>query len=86
MSDEGLEATMRHERLRYVGRRAYELARSGQHEDFASIQQAIMREGYADGVPWLEWPGVIAAITEICAIAREDVECGIAARAPGHPA
>jgi hypothetical protein len=37
-------------RLRYVGRRACELARSGQHADFASIQQAIMRLGYADGV------------------------------------
>jgi len=71
-------------RLRYVGRRAYELARSGQHADFASIQQAIIREGYADGVAWLELPGVMAALAEICAISRDDIENGNAARIPGH--
>jgi hypothetical protein len=71
-------------RLRYVGRRAYELARSGQHADFASIQQAIMREGYADGIAWLELPGVMAALTEICAISREDAESGDAGRIPGR--
>jgi hypothetical protein len=71
------------ERLSYVGRRAYELARSGQHADFASIQQAIMREGYADGVAWLELPGVILALSEICAISLEDAESGNAARVVG---
>jgi hypothetical protein len=71
-------------RLAYVGRRAYELARSGYHEDFASIQLALMREGYADGVAWLELPGVMAALAEICAIAREGSDSGIAARASEH--
>lgn len=71
-------------RLAYVGRRAYELARSGYHEDFASIQLALMREGYADGVAWLELPGVMAALAEICAITREDSDSGIAARASEH--
>jgi hypothetical protein len=54
------------ERLAYVGQRAYELARSGDHADFASIEQAIMDEGYDESVPWLERPGVIEALNEIC--------------------
>jgi hypothetical protein len=70
------------ERLAYIGRRAYELARSGYHEDFASIQSALMGEGYADGVAWLEWPGVMSALEQICSIAREDPESGYAERAP----
>ena len=57
-------------RLAYVGRRAYELAQTGDHEDFASIQQAIIDEGYAESVPWLEFPGVMAALAEICAVSR----------------
>jgi hypothetical protein len=56
------------EKLAYVGRRAYELAGAGEHEDFAEIQRAIMKEGYAELVPWLEKPGVIDAINAICAI------------------
>jgi len=58
------------DRLAYVGRRAYELAQSGAHEDFASIQQAIIDEGYAESVPWLEFPGVMTALAEICAVSR----------------
>jgi hypothetical protein len=66
------------QRLAYVGRRAYELARSGYHEDFASIQRAIMDEGFADSVAWLELPGVMAALAEICAVSREDYANGVA--------
>jgi hypothetical protein len=54
------------EKLAYVGRRAYELAQTGKHEDFAAIQLAIMREGHAESVPWLERPAVIDAINQIC--------------------
>jgi hypothetical protein len=61
---------MNEDRLAYVGKRAYELAQTGDHEDFASIQRAIMNEGYAESVPWLELPGVMAALAEICAISR----------------
>jgi hypothetical protein len=57
-------------RLAYVGHRAYELARSGDFENFASIQQEIIDEGYAESVPWLEWPGVIEAIDQICHVSR----------------
>jgi hypothetical protein len=56
--------------LAYVAARAYQLARTGRHEDFASIQQAIIDEGYAEIVPWLERPGVITALDEICALSR----------------
>jgi hypothetical protein len=72
------------ESLACVGRRAYELARSGYHEDFASIQQALIEEGYAAGVAWLEVPGVMAALEQICAITCEDEESGYAARATGY--
>jgi hypothetical protein len=66
------EGTMTNEeRLAYVGRRAYELAAAGEHEDFAEIQRAMVKEGHAELVPWLEKPGVIDAINEICAISRE---------------
>jgi hypothetical protein len=71
------------QRLAYVGRRAYELARSGNHEDFASIQMALMAEGYADSVAWLELPGVMAALTEICDISRENPADGFAMRISG---
>ena len=59
------------EKLAYVVRRAYELAAAGEHEDFAEIQRAIMKEGHAELVPWLEKPGVIDAINSICAINRK---------------
>jgi hypothetical protein len=60
--------------LAYVGHRAYELARSGQYADFASIEQAIIDEGYDEIVPWLERPGVIEALDQICFVSREFVE------------
>jgi hypothetical protein len=63
---------------------AYELARSGYHQDFSSIQKAIIDEGYAESVAWLELPGVMAALAEICAISREDAANGNAARTPSH--
>jgi hypothetical protein len=57
--------------LAYVGHRAYELARSGRYADFASIEQAIIDEGYDETVPWLERPGVIEALDQICFVSRE---------------
>jgi hypothetical protein len=60
----------REERLAYVGRRAYELAQAGKHNDFAAIQLEIMREGHAESVPWLERPGVIEVINQICIISQ----------------
>jgi hypothetical protein len=63
-------------RLKYVGQRAYELARSGRFADFASIQQAIIDEGYDETVPWLERPGVMEALDQICFVSREPAAGG----------
>jgi hypothetical protein len=52
--------------IKYVARRAYELALTGDHEDFASIEAAIVDEGYAGYVGWLKVPCVMAALGEIC--------------------
>ncbi len=54
------------ELLAHVARRAYDLADSGRYPDFASIQEAIIDEGYAEGVPWLERGGIIEALQTIC--------------------
>ena len=56
--------------IKYVARRAYELALTGEHEDFASIEAAIVDEGYAEYVAWLEVPGVMTALGEICIACR----------------
>lgn len=64
------------EKLAYVGRRAYELAQTGKHEDFAAIQLAIMKEGHAESVPWLERPGIIDAINQICVISQTGERSG----------
>jgi hypothetical protein len=66
-----MEESERRLALAYVGRRAYELARSGRYADFASIEQAIIDEGYDETVPWLERPGVIEALDQICFVSRE---------------
>jgi hypothetical protein len=44
---------------------------------------ALMAEGYADSVAWLELPGVMAALTEICDISRENPADGFAMRISG---
>ena len=56
--------------IKYVARRAYDLARGGEHADFASIERAIIGEGYEEFVPWLETPGVMMALDEICLASR----------------
>jgi hypothetical protein len=43
-----------------------------------------MAEGYADSVAWLERPGVMAALTGICDISREDPADGFAMRINGR--
>ena len=55
-----------------VARRAYELARSGEHPDFVSIQETIMREGFAEAVPWFEREGVMASLQAICDVSRKN--------------
>lgn len=54
--------------IKYVVRRAYELALTGEYPDFVSIEEAIIREGHAESVPWLELPSVIESLSAICAV------------------
>jgi hypothetical protein len=68
------EANMMNDDLRpikYAARRAYELAQTGEFKDFASIEQAIVDEGYGESVPWLEREGVMSALLAICQSSRD---------------
>jgi hypothetical protein len=58
------------DRMRYVARRAFDLASSGKYPDFVSIQETIVDEGFGEVVPWLERPGVMESLAEICVISR----------------
>jgi hypothetical protein len=69
--------TENHRPIKYVARRAYQLARTGEYEDFASIQQAIIDEGYAECVPWLEREGVMNALLTICESSRAASQLGV---------
>jgi hypothetical protein len=53
-------------RLAHVVQIAYELARTGDFEDFDSIEREVIAEGLAEGVHWLERPGIRHALREIC--------------------
>jgi hypothetical protein len=58
-------------RLAHVVQIAYELARTGDFEDFASLEREVIAEGFAEGVHWLEGPGIRRALDEICAARRQ---------------
>ena len=58
-------------RLAHVVQIAYELARTGEFKDFASIEQEVIAEGLAEGVHWLERPGIRHALNEICDAKRQ---------------
>jgi hypothetical protein len=53
-------------RFAHVVQIAYELARTGDFEDFDSIEREIIAEGFAEGVHWIERPGVRRELSEIC--------------------
>jgi hypothetical protein len=54
------------DRLAYVARHAYALARTGVFEDFAAIEREITEEGFAGEARWLDRPGVRDALDEEC--------------------
>lgn len=58
-------------RFAHVVQIAYELARTGQFEDFASLEREVIQEGFEEGAHWLEKPGIRHALTEICDASRE---------------
>jgi hypothetical protein len=53
-------------RLAHVVQIAYELARTGDFEDFSSIEREVIAQGFAEGVHWLDGPGIRHALTDIC--------------------
>jgi hypothetical protein len=57
-------------RFAHVVQIAYELAKTGDFEDFASIEKELIAEGFAEGVHWIERPGVRRALSEICVARR----------------
>jgi hypothetical protein len=57
-------------RFAHVVQIAYQLARTGDFEDFASIEKEVIAEGFAEGVHWIERPAVRRALNEICIAGR----------------
>jgi hypothetical protein len=58
-------------RFAHVVQIAYELARTGDFKDFNSIEREVIAEGFAEGVHWIERPGVRRALDEICDSKRQ---------------
>jgi hypothetical protein len=49
-----------------VASRAYELAQTGQFEDFAAIERELVAEGFGDEIGNVKKPALQTAITAIC--------------------
>jgi len=58
-------------RFAHVVQIAYQLARTGEFEDFASIEREVIAEGLQEGVHWLEKPRIQRELTEICESIRQ---------------
>jgi hypothetical protein len=54
------------DRVAYVARHAYALARTGVFEDFAAVEREIEWEGFANEARLLERPGVRESLDEVC--------------------
>ena len=57
----------------HVYKRAYALAASGQHAGYATIERALVDEGYPEAGECLSRPDLRAQLTDICrrALARK---------------
>jgi hypothetical protein len=60
------------EKKAHVHRRAYELARSGLHIDYLTIENQIVGEGYPEARDWLDRDGLRRDLKEICDRSRRD--------------
>jgi hypothetical protein len=58
-------------RLAHVVQIAFELARTGDFEDFASLEREVIAEGFEEGVCWLERPGIRQALSEACTASHD---------------
>jgi hypothetical protein len=52
-------------------RRAYELAGSGEHIDYLTIEDQLAREGYLEARDWLDREGLRQTLKEICDRSRK---------------
>jgi hypothetical protein len=59
------------DKLAFATERAYALARSGNFEDFASIERALFAEGFEVEVPQLERLRLRDTLDEICIANRQ---------------
>jgi hypothetical protein len=54
-----------------VASRAYELAQTGEFEDFAAIERQLLAEGFGEHVVGLKRPALQSALGDICAARRQ---------------
>jgi hypothetical protein len=45
---------------------AFELARTGDFKDFASLEREVIAESLEEGLPWIERPGIRRELQTIC--------------------
>lgn len=60
------------ERSELIARRADEMARSGQHEDWGSIERALRAEGYLEARQLLDSQFRRQELNEMCRQARQE--------------
>ena len=53
-------------RFAHVIEIAFELARTGDFKDFASLEREVIAEGLEEGLPWIERPGIRRELQTIC--------------------
>jgi hypothetical protein len=53
-------------RVAHVIEIAFELARTGDFKDFASLEREVIAEGLQEGLSWIERPGIRRELEIIC--------------------
>jgi hypothetical protein len=53
-------------RFAHVIEIAFELARTGDFKDFASLEREVIAEGLEEGLSWIERPGIQRELQSIC--------------------
>jgi hypothetical protein len=53
-----------------VASRAYELAQTGDFEDFAAIERELFAEGFGEEIDAIKRPAVVDALQTICVTSR----------------
>jgi hypothetical protein len=66
------KVSRKEQRHAYVHRRAYELAGTGQHRDYLTIEQALIAEGYPEARDLFDRNSIRDDLRQICARARKE--------------